>query len=206
MDDNTIAQADNGQVVPNQSVADQTDNSGGDVTVGEISAAMKKALREEGKKALLKELGVTDYKTAKEELDAYRKSIEANKTEIDKEREARATAEQSATDNLRRAEHYEACLTAIKVGANADTVDDLVTIAAAKAAEDGKTVTDVIETLRGIPAYSGFFSCGQTQPTGTGNPIGIRRPANSNTPKESLAARLANAQRASATIDSPYFR
>lgn len=206
MDDNTIAQADNGQVVPNQSVADQTDNSGGDVTVGEISAAMKKALREEGKKALLKELGVTDYKTAKEELDAYRKSIEANKTEIDKEREARATAEQSAADNLRRAEHYEACLTAIKVGANAETVDDLVTIAAAKAAEDGKTVTDAIEALRGIPAYSGFFSTGQTQPSGTGNPIGIRRPANSNAPKESLAARLANAQRASATIDSPYFR
>ena len=168
-----------------------------------LTDSEKKALREEGKRALLEELGVTDCKTAKEGLEAYRKSVEANKSDIEKEREARAAAEQTAADNLKRAEHYEACITAIKGGANAETVDDLVTIAAAKAAEKGESIEAVIDTLKNSPAYSGFFSPAPVQ--GMGNPVGIKRPQ-TGMQKESLGARLANAQKSAMTAENPYFK
>lgn len=172
-------------------------------TQAEMNAIAKKE-KEEGKRALLKELGVSDFKTAKEGLEAYRKSVEANKTDIEKEREARAAAEKSAAESLKRAEHSEACLLAVKAGVAAENADDLVTIAAAKAAANGETLECAIESLKSNPAYSGFFSANPAM-QGTGNPIGVKRPQGG-TPRENIGERLAKAQLATLNADNPYFK
>lgn len=172
-------------------------------TQAEMNAIAKRE-KEEGKRALLKELGVSDCKTAKEGLEAYRKSVEASKTDIEKEREARAAAEKSAAESLERAEHFEACLLAVKAGVTAENADDLVTIAAARAAANGETLESTIESLKNNPAYSGFFNANPTI-QGTGNPIGVKRPQGG-TPRENIGERLAKARLSSQSANNPYFK
>ena len=100
-----------------------------------------------------------------------------------------------AEDNAR----LSAAVEAVKLGANADTASDLVSIALGKVTES-KDVKAVISELKGQAAYSGFFT--KSAPSGTGG--GVSGKAAHSTAAGSMGARLA--QSARKTVDSPYFK
>lgn len=156
-------------------------------TQAEVNKMMK-AEKEKGRTSILKELGVKDFKTAKEGLEQYRQSLDANKTDLQKATEAAATAAEEKTAAERRAIFAESCLTAIQEGALSDYASDLVAIAITKTSDD-VSLQDVLKEMKKSPAYSGFFTKPETQnQSGTGKLPSGKKPQ---TGAESYGAKLA---------------
>lgn len=156
-------------------------------TQAEVNRMMK-AEKESGRASVLKELGVKDFKTAKEGLEQYRISIENNKTDLQKANDAAALANQEKADALSRAAKAEACLAAVKAGAQNAYVDDLVAIAISKVTEEND-LNSVLEDMKKNPAYVGFFTKdNDSSSSGTGKLPSPKKPS---TQQGSYGERLA---------------
>lgn len=169
---------------------DQSSNTGGtDEAAGkvftqeEVNALMAKE-KNQGRLAVLKELGVADAKTAKEGLTKYQTYLDSQKTELEKlqgesetEKTARLTAEAKATVLEQK---FEVMTAGVKV----EYVDDVVALAKAKVTEE-KAFTAVLTELK--TKYPAFFEDKEEGSKGTGNSVDGKK--NKNEP-ESLGKRL----------------
>lgn len=137
-------------------------------TQEEVNAMMAKE-KNQGKLAILKELGVEDSKTAKEALAKYKEYLDSQKTEAQKlaedlkvQQEAKASAEQKATLLERKFE-------AVALGAPANAVEDIVTLASTKVT-DTKDFKTALEEVKA--AYPQLF---ETSSGNTGNNVGSKK-------------------------------
>lgn len=175
-------------------------------TQSEVNRIMK-GEKEKGRAAILKELGVKDFKTAKEGLDKYRASVEESKTDLQKATDAVAQANTEKAEAESRAVFAETCVTAIQAGVSSEYVKDFVAIALQKAsAEEEADMDGIISSMKTNPAYSGFFT--STQPasngaTGTGKALASRKrtPAN----QENYGEKLAKSLKGREKSQNPYF-
>lgn len=171
-------------------------------TQAEVSAMMAKE-KNQGRLAVLKELGVEDAKTAKEGLSKYKEYLDSQKTDLEKaqgetaaEKTARLAAEQ-------KAQLLENSLAAIKLGVKPDCVEDVMALATAKVS-DTKSFADVMAELK--TKYPSFFGedasgSGGEANKGTGGNVGSKKSAGT---ASGLGARL-GAQAKTGEQKSSYF-
>ena len=125
---------------------------------------MMAAEKEQGRRSILKELGVEDITSAKDALQKYQEHLNSQKTELQQAQESQAKLQSEYASAIARANKAENCITAMRLGANSESLDDLVTIATSKVTE-GKTFEAVLTEMKSNSAYAGFF----TSSVGTGN-------------------------------------
>lgn len=175
-------------------------------TQSEVNRMMK-GEKEKGRAAILKELGVKDFKTAKEGLDKYRASVEESKTDLQKATDAVAQANTEKAEAESRAVFAETCVTAIQAGVSSEYVKDFVAIALQKAsAEEEADIDGIIAAMKTNPAYSGFFTSAQPASngaTGTGKAPASRK--NTTAPQENYGAKLAKSLKGCEKSQNPYF-
>lgn len=152
-----------------------------------------KAEKEKSKTALLKELGVEDFNTAKDGLAKYLESVENSKTDLQKSQEENKRLSEQLAQKTGQAKILQASLDAISLGVNPESVSDIVPIVLAKT-DSENDVKSVIEELKKNPAFSGFFKTvnNSNNNSGTGNPIPKNQ--NPNNGAESYGARLAKSR------------
>lgn len=152
-----------------------------------------KAEKEKSKSALLKELGVEDFNTAKDGLAKYLKSVEDSKTDLQKAIDENKKMSEELGKKAGEAMFLRASLDAISLGVNPESVNDIVPIILAKT-DSENDVKSVVEELKKNPAFSGFFKSVNTNTNnqGTGNPI--PRNQNLNDGAENYGARLAKSR------------
>lgn len=152
-----------------------------------------KAEKEKSKTALLKELGVEDFNTAKDGLAKYLESVENSKTDLQKSQEENKRLSEQLAQKTGQAKILQASLDAISLGVNPESVSDIVPIVLAKT-DSENDVKSVIEELKKNPAFSGFFKTANNSNnnSGTGNPIPKNQ--NPNNGAESYGARLAKSR------------
>lgn len=164
--DASVAQADaghtQGATPPAQGATEAAKNER-IFTQDEVTRMMTKE-KNEGRNAVLNELGVTDPTKAKELLTMAQQLVEAGKTPEQKAAEQSAESTQAIADATARAEAAEQKLTLTLAGANADTLNDVLTLAKARVT-DGVDFGQAVEAVKA--AYPAMF--GGTQGTaGTG--------------------------------------
>lgn len=135
-------------------------------TQAEVNAMMAKE-KEQGRKSILKELGVEDIKNAKQGLEDYKKYLESQKTDLEKAQDAAREAEKS-----RKALEAEMIVSnqkfsALSVGCPAEKVDDVCVLARTRMSEN-VTFEQALEQVK--QSYPDLFNSQQSsQNKGTGS-------------------------------------
>jgi hypothetical protein len=158
-------------------------------TQAELNKLLK-AEKEKSKSALLKELGVSDFNTAKDGLAKYLQSVEDSKSDLQKAQEANAQMSEELKEKNGKVAFLQASFDAISCGVNPTVVSDIIPIVLAKVTEEND-VKSVIEDMKKNPAFSGFFT--PVPNSGTGNPIPRKQNVNDNG-TENYGARLAKSK------------
>lgn len=155
-------------------------------TQAELNKLLK-AEKEKSKAALLRDLGVSDFNTAKDGLAKYLQSVEDSKSDLQKAQEANAKMSEELKEKNGKVAFLQASFDAISCGVNPTVVSDIIPIVLAKVTEEND-VKSVIEDMKKNPAFSGFFT--SVPNSGTGNPIPRKQNVNDNG-TENYGARLA---------------
>lgn len=176
--------------------------SGKTFTQSDVNRLLK-AEKEAAKKALLKELGVEDAKSAKEGLAKYKEILDKDKTDAQKANEALGTETKAKEEAEKRALLAEAKVEVLSAGCKPDYLDDVITLAMNRVSND-KDLTAVVKEMREDSKYSAFFGEGDSGSgdTGTGGGNGYRR--NGGGKKGELGSRLG--KQASTKVENPYFK
>lgn len=192
---------------------DGNEGSGGDKGTGnqsgktftqeDVNALLKKE-KESAKKALLKELGVEDAKSAKEGLAKYKEILEKDKTETQKAQDTANAAEKAKQEAEKRALLAEAKVEVLSAGCKPEYLEDVITLALKKVSDD-KDLQTVVKEMKEESKYSAFFgeSDSGSGDKGTGGGAGFKRKEGSDK-KGGLGSRL-GAQVANNTAKNPYF-
>ena len=181
-----------GQQVDNQN--NNPDNSSNNepervFTQAELNKLLKSE-KEKSKAALLRDLGVSDFNTAKDGLAKYLQSVEDSKSDLQKAQEANAQMSEELKEKNGKVAFLQASFDAISCGVNPTVVSDIIPIVLAKVTEEND-VKSVIEDMKKNPAFSGFFTSAPN--SGTGNPIPRIQNVNDNG-AENYGARLAKSK------------
>lgn len=110
----------------------------------------------EAKKAtekLLKQLGVTDFKTAKDGLEKFKEITDAQKTDAQKAIEKAQSLEGTNTDLAKQLNTLNAQLAALKADVNPDSLSDVIVLANNLVSDD-VTIDDAIQQV--IKKYPNF--------------------------------------------------
>ena len=187
----------------NQGEQGTGNQSGKTFTQEDVNALLKKE-KESAKKALLKELGVEDAKSAKEGLAKYKEILEKDKTETQKAQDTATAAEKAKQEAENRALLAEAKVEVLSAGCKPEYLEDVITLALGKVSDD-KDLAAVVKEMKEDPKYSAFFVEGGSGSgdKGTGGGSGFKRKGDPDK-KGSLGARL-GAQTAKSTSKNPYF-
>lgn len=177
--------------------------SGKTFTQEEVNRLMK-AEKESAKKALLRELGVEDAKSAKDGLAEYKKILEKDKTDAQKAQDTAAAETKAKEAAEKRALLAEAKVEVLSAGCKPEYLDDVITLAMIKVTED-KNLATVVEEMKKDTKYSAFFgeSDSGSGDKGTGGGSGFRKKGDSNK-RGDLGSRL-GAKVTSNTTKNPYF-
>jgi hypothetical protein len=183
---------------PQVSNTQQNENNNTDDTSKKFSQndvnRMIKSEKEKAKAALLKELGVTDFKSAKDGFAAYMKSVEDNKTDLQKANEALEISKTNENNLRTENEKLQINIKVLAAGVNADNVDDFTAIVMSKVNET-TSADDVINSLKQNTAFSGFFAVkNQQKNNGTGSPVGGNKNGASSDNSLNYGQRLAQAR------------
>lgn len=112
----------------------------------------------EAKKAqekLFKELGIEDFENAKEGMAKFQEWQDAQKTDAEKQAEKLGQLEKSHADTQAENATLKAQISAVKVGVNADSVEDVVALAERQVTED-VTIEDAIkQVIEKYPHFAG---------------------------------------------------
>lgn len=170
------------------------DNSGSSgektFTQAEVNRMMKQE-KESGRRSILKELGVTDIKSASDSLKKYQEYLDSQKTELQRAQEKYTEAASLQQAAEQKANRMENCLKAIELGALPGSAAELVTIASAKVTED-KDLSAVITEMKSSSVYAGFFS--KSADVGTGNSVKNHPAQGARKDGESIGKSLAQKQ------------
>lgn len=147
---------------------DQSQNTGNQqektFTQSEVNAMMAKE-KDQGRKAILKELGVEDVKDAKGALENYKKYLESQKTDLQKAQDAAAEAEKGKKTLEDELNSTNQKLAVLMAGCPAEKVDDVCVLARARM-NDKTTFEQAIELVK--QGYPDMFNQ-QAQNKGTGS-------------------------------------
>jgi hypothetical protein len=151
------------------------DNKDGDKSTDDSSNSSKKQdksfsqedvnnlVAREAKKAtekLLKQLGVTDFKTAKEGLDKFKEIQDSQKTDVQKALERAKTLEDTNQGLTSQVSTLNAQLAALKADVNPDSLNDVIVLAN-NLVSDEKTIDDAIQDV--LKKYPNFKREAQQQ-------------------------------------------
>lgn len=177
--------------------------SGKTFTQEDVNALLKKE-KESAKKALLKELGVEDAKSAKDGLTKYKEILDKDKTDAQKAQETADAETKARQEAEKRALLAEAKVEVLSAGCKPEYLSDVITLAMTKVADD-KDLATVVKEMKEDTKYSAFFGDPDSGSgdKGTGGGAGYRKKDDSNK-KGSLGSRL-GAQVAGNTVKNPYF-
>lgn len=170
-------------------------------TIKEIQAMMakeKKQGKSSGRTELLKELGIENIDTFKENMKKFNEYQENQKTELDKAKDDVIKANNEKANAESRAKIAEAKVEAMKKGVNPEFVDDVITLALSKK-QDGEELSDVIEGMK--ETHKMFFGTQNNDGTGN-NPTGKK----SGGKVEGIGAQLGKARNEQGKKQSSYFR
>lgn len=164
--------------------------------------------KKQGKQAMLNALGFKSEQEAKDSINLLKALQESQKSEEQKQEEAKKAALEDKTKAEQRAVLAESKLTCIENGVNKDSIDDVLTIAMAKVSDD-KTLEDVIADMKKEKRYNSFFVDGNEGGNGS-NGTGTT-PSHSSSKKQNeddygkkLAERY-NANKKSGDTNSKFF-
>jgi len=177
--------------------------SGKTFTQEDVNALLKKE-KESAKKALLKELGVEDAKSAKDGLAKYKEILEKDKTDVQKAQDTAAAETKAKEAAEKRALLAEAKVEVLSAGCKPEYLDDVITLAMIKVTGD-KDLATVVKEMKEDTKYSAFFgeSDSGSGDKGTGGGSGFKKKEGSSK-KGDLGSRL-GAKVASNTTKNPYF-
>lgn len=189
-----------GEEDTNQSTGNQ---SGKTFTQEDVNRLLK-AEKESAKKALLKELGVEDAKTAKEGLSKYKELLDKDKTDAQKAQDNANAAEKARVAAESRAILAEAKVEVLSSGCKSIYLEDVMTLAMSKVSDE-KNLQTVIKEMKEDQKYSSFFVGldGGSGDKGTGGGSGFKKKQDSDS-KDSLGSRL-GAKAANSVPKNPYF-
>lgn len=164
-----------------------------------------KAEKESAKKALLKELGVEDAKSAKEGLAKYREILDKDKTDAQRAQESLGTETKAREAAEARAALAEAKVEVLSAGCKADYLDDVITLALGRVTDD-KNLQAVVGEMKKDPKYATFFGedGSGSGDHGTGGGSGYHR-GGSGDKTGSLGARLGAQMASGNSSKNPYF-
>lgn len=171
--------------------------SGKTFTQSDVNAMLKRE-KEAAKKALLKELGMEDVKTAKEGLAKYKEILEKDKTDGQKATEALANSEKARKEAEAKVSLAEAKVEILSAGCNPDYLADVIILAMARVTDD-KDIKTVVEDMKKDSKYASFFT--PSGDRGTGGGSGYQRQGGGGEPG-ALGKRLAGKAK---TTENPYF-
>lgn len=112
----------------------------------------------EAKKAqekLLKQLGIDDFNNAKEGMQKFKEWQESQKTEQEKQAEKLGGLETTNTTLTEENSGLKAQISAMKAGVNADSVEDVVTLAQRLLDDDTDMDTAVAKVVERYPHFAG---------------------------------------------------
>lgn len=163
-----------------------------------------KAEKESAKKALLKELGVEDAKSAKEGLAKYKEILDKDKSDGQKARDSLAAEIKAKSEAEKRALLAEAKVEVLSTGGRPEYLEDIITLALKKVSDD-KDLAAVVKEMKEDSKYSTFFgeSDSDSGDKGTGGGAGFKKKQESGK-KGELGSRL-GAQIAGNNKKNPYF-
>lgn len=149
-------------------------------TQSELNSFLK-IEREKAKTAILKDLGVSDFDSAKQGLAKYLADVEAQKTDLQKANEEINKQKSFSAQLEAENKKLKTMTEAIKNGVKAECAEDFSAIVLSKV-NDENDIETVIKTLKGNAAYSGFFITENPSPknSGTGT-MPNNKAANNNT-------------------------
>lgn len=150
--------------------------------------------------AILKELGfdIKDDKNFKDTMKNIKDTLDAGKTQAQRDAEAKAAAETAKDEAEAKATKLEMKVAALAAGVNPDYLDDVIVLAQAKVSETN-TVDKVMEEFK--TKYSAFFK-ESSGGSGTGSSTNPPRKPPAGT--EGLGQRLAKVNKPAAK--SSYFK
>lgn len=170
------------------STQSQENPAGGKSYTQEQLNAMMAAEKRTARQALLKELGFTveDDKSFKDTMADIKKTLDADKTQAQKDAEARKLAEDNLAAAEARANQLNMKVSLLSAGVQSQYLDDVITIAVSKVTESNP-IEKVIEDLK--QRYPMFFSGSSSSASGTGS--GNNPPRKNNQGTDSLGKKLA---------------
>ena len=170
------------------STQSQETPAGGKSYTQEQLNAMMAAEKRTARQALLKELGFTveDDKSFKDTMAGIKKTLDADKTQAQKDAEARKLAEDNLAAAEARANQLNMKVSLLSAGVQAQYLDDAITIAASKVTESNP-IEKVVEDLK--QRYPMFFSGSSSSASGTGS--GHNPPRKNTQGTDSLGKKLA---------------
>lgn len=177
--------------------------SGKTFTQEDVNRLLKNE-KESAKKALLKELGVEDAKSAKEGLAKYKEILDKDKTAAEKAGEDLAAETKAKQEAEKRALLAEAKVEVLSAGCKPDYLDDVITLAMTKVSDD-KDLAAVVKEMKEDSKYSAFFgeSDDGSGDKGTGGGSGFKKKREPDK-KGGLGSRL-GAQATANNTKNPYF-
>ena len=182
---------------------DQSQNTGNQqqektFTQSEVNAMMAKE-KDQGRKAILKELGVEDVKNAKDALDRYKEYLESQKTDLQKAQDAAAETEKNRKILEEELTKTNQKLSVLMAGCPSEKVEDVVVLAQARM-NDKTTFEQAIELVK--QGYPEMFNQ-QAQSKGTGGNISPQNKGTGQTTIQGYGQRLAAKYKAA--DKNPYF-
>ena len=155
MEDNQVQTTDQAALGGEQQDGNTTQVDAEAVTGGQAEQKMlaqddvNGLIAKETKKAqekMLKQLGITDFSTAKEGMQKYNEWLESQKTDQQRKEEELTTYQTQAQQAEEKASLLESKLAAYELNVNADHLDDVLVLAKAKGKDDIKeAIAEVIE-------------------------------------------------------------
>lgn len=162
-------------------------------------AAKEKA---EGRRALLKELGIEDTEDSRNAIKNYLAQQESQKSDLQKANDRASKAEKAKADAEANALTIQRKYDALAAGAKADTIDDLMALASTKI-NDKTDFKSALEQVK--KAYPVFFNeSSQTGTVGTGRSTNPAR--NTNGHQMSMGERLAKSRMGDTQAENPFFK
>lgn len=166
-------------------------------TQAEVSAMMARE-KEQGRKSVLKELGVEDLSSAKKGLDQYKKLLDSQKTDLEKAREGEKAALANSEELRKELSASNQKLSVLMAGCQASKVNDVTLLAQARVTEN-LPFDKAIEQVK--KEYPSFFE--DSTPKGTGGTLNPQNRGGSDS--EGLGARLASQSKNAYSGKNPYF-
>lgn len=121
-------------------------------TQAEVTRMMTRE-KKQGRSSVYNELGL-DEKSAKAEIEAFRKWRESQQTEDEKTAAEKAEAERKVAEAEERALKAEAKATAMKMGIKKEFVDDVIILATSKLSDDTDLETVISEIKTKFPNFT----------------------------------------------------